>query len=784
MILFPKKGSGKLTKAEKERQKRLRKTMKASTQNAIWYTSLFENGLMHVTGKEWSRTYRLGDVAYSAAGEEDKLLVIDTYAEALNSLDSSSSYQLLVINRRLSEETVNKILFEPTGDGFDDYRHEYNDMISSRFAMDSRNFTVEKYVTISTQAGERDQAERLLHDIGLSLDGQMKDIDVGLYALDGQERLSIFSHILRETGYFPYTYKDIALSGLRSKDFIAPNRLAFQEDRFKIDDKLGKVMYVRNYPTWLTDKLIKYLTDIGIELAISVHAKPYEMADFEQKLKTIQGTVKMSMVKNIKTGFADGMTEELSVSGRDAEINQATKRWQEEISDNDQKAFSGVIAVYFAAADLDQLKLYTEKIKAEGRRVGVDFEDCYYHQEAGLNTILPIGMPYLDVQKRFMRDMTTLNVATQIPFTNLDLQSNAPKALYYGQNQLSNNIITIDRKADLNTGNGVVLGSSGSGKSTTVKSMEVIPTYLRYPEDRIIIVDPEDEYSDIGREFKAQLVDIFIGSKTHINLLDLPDISQLNEEDSDPIGDKANLLMGLFETILDEVTDEEFTIIDRVTRLTYDLYDEPTLREWHDVLEKQPEVVAKSLALKSEIYAKGSQDIFAYKTNVNLNDRFVVFNLKKLTGKLKPFALMVIQDYIWNQVVASQGVLTTRIYFDEVQLLFKSKIQAVFFTELYSRIRKYGAIPTAITQNIETLVAWEEGRKLLSNSEFMILLKHKPQDLAALQTVLSLSPTLTKYIARPKGKGTGLIVAGQTIVPFENPIPKQTKLYHLVATDA
>lgn len=224
------------------------------------------------------------------------------------------------------------------------------------------------------------------------------------------------------------------------------------------------------------------------------------------------------------------------------------------------------------------------------RKVGVDFQECFYYQEEGLNTILPIGHTFLNVKRRFIRDMTTLNLATQIPFTNVDLKSESDRALYYGQNQLSNNVITVDRKADLNTGSGVVLGSSGSGKSVTVKSMEIIPTYLKNPEDRIIIVDPEDEYSDIGREFGAQLVDIFIGSKSHLNLLDLPDVSQLKDEDNDPIGDKSNLLMGLFESILDEVGDVEYTIIDRVTRETYRRFEKsdqtPTLKDWHDVLEE------------------------------------------------------------------------------------------------------------------------------------------------------------------------------------------------------
>lgn len=780
--------SKNLTKAEKERRNRLRRTLKASTQNTIKYNSLYENGLLHVAKDKWSRTYRLGDVAYLSANQEEKIDVIDTHAEALNSLDSGTTFQLLVINRKIEDNTVERIKYEEVGDGFDNFRKEYNDMIESRFSSDSKNFQVEKYVTIGTEAYNREQADANLKEIGSSLENQYAQMDIGFQELDGKERLDVFAELLLGKHRLPYTYRDIALSELHSKDFIAPSRIHFLENRFRINDEVAKVMYARNFPTFLTDRMIKNLTDIGEELAITVQAVPYEPAEFLKKINNADTTIKTEMIKAQRSGAQEGVDQELAVSGRAKEISESTKRWKEEIDDNDQKAFSGLIALYFKAKDEDELANITDKVLTAARKVGVDFQECFYYQEEGLNTILPIGHTFLNVKRRFIRDMTTANLATQVPFTNVDLKSDSDRALYYGQNQLSNNVITVDRKADLNTGSGVVLGSSGSGKSVTVKSMEIIPTYLKNPEDRIIIVDPEDEYSDIGREFGAQLVDIFIGSKSHLNLLDLPDVSQLKDEDNDPIGDKSNLLMGLFESILDEVGDVEYTIIDRVTRETYRRFEKsdqtPTLKDWHDVLEEQEEPEAQELALKSEIYAKGSQNIFAHETNVDITDRFVIFNLKRLTGKLKPFAMMVIQDYIWNQVVASQGQLTTRIYFDEVQLYFKEEAQAIFFTELYSRVRKYGAIATAITQNIETLMNKEEGRKLVSNSEFMILLKHKKSDLLALSRAITLTPTLTRYIEKPKAKGTGLIVAGQVVVPFENPIPKNTRLFELIATDA
>ncbi|HFI0715097.1 TPA: VirB4-like conjugal transfer ATPase, CD1110 family [Streptococcus suis] len=786
MGLFNRKGSRKLTKSEKQRANRLRRQMKPSTQNTIKYTSLFDTGLMHITGDRYSRTYRLGDVSYLTAQETDKLDIIESYAEAINALDAGMNYQLTIINRRIGEEKLHYITFEPSDDGFNEYRKELNTIIEGRFKGESNNFEVDKYITISTSATSPKQAQRQLQDTYAALESQFQEVDIELDSMQGMERLQVFSHLLRGENHLTYDYNDIDLSGLTTKSFIAPNRIKFFDSYMQIDHKFAQVLYVRQYPNFLSDKLIKSLTDIGIELAICLHARPYDPSEVLKSINNTDTDIKTEMVKSQKKNFTAGVSEDLAVSGAARETSKATARWREEIVENDQKVFSGLIAVYITGDSVEELRANADKVQTTGRKMSVDFEEIFYHQEEALNTILPIGEVYLNAKKSYMRDMTTANVATQVPFTNVDLHSDSDKALYYGQNQLSNNVITLDRKKDLNTGSGVILGSSGSGKSVTVKAGEVIPTILKYPKDRIVIVDPEDEYSDIGREFGAQMVDISIGSKTNLNLLDLPNLEKLDDEDSDPIGEKSNLLMGLFESVLGVVTDEEFTIIDRVTRETYERYkgQEPTLKEWHSILKEQPEEEAKELALKSEIYATGSQDIFAHKTNIDINERFVIFNLKKLSGKLKPFALMVIQDYIWNQVVEYQGKVTTRIYFDEMQLLFKSQAQAIFFTELYSRVRKYGAIPTGITQNVETLTAREEGRKLLSNSEFIVLLKQKKEDIKILTELFSLTERQIKFVLKPKAKGTGLIIAGSVIVPFENPIPKHTKLFKLIGTDA
>lgn len=544
MSLFKSKRE-KLEKAEKKKIDRLRRQMKPTTQNTINYTHLHEDGLMHVAREKYSRSFMLGDASYSTAQQDEKESIIDTTMDALNSLDEGSNYQLLVINRRVSDNSLQNILFEETNDGYDDYREELNEMIKERFTTHANNFEVHKYVTISTNADDRKQAQLLLQDIGVSLGTQFQESDITFKEMNGLDRLKVFSELLRDNPYVNFDYKEIALSGLSTKSFIAPNRIEFQEKRMVIDDRWCKVLYARRYPNWMSDRLIRDLTTLGLELAITIHAEPYENVEILEKIDDAETDAEIGKLRSKRKAAQSGIFDDAVVAGRDQEISEATKKWRDEITEYDQKIFSGFIAVYFKADNQEELQRNEQKIKRAGRKLGVEFEDLYYYQEEALNTVLPIGECFVNVKKNFMRKMTTANIATQVPFTNVDLKSDSSLARYYGQNQLSNNIITLDRKRDLNTGSGVVLGSSGSGKSTTIKGGEVIPTLLKYPEDRVIIVDPEDEYSDIGRAFGAQMVDISIGSKTHINLLDLPDLDRLDDEDDDPIGDKANLLMGL-----------------------------------------------------------------------------------------------------------------------------------------------------------------------------------------------------------------------------------------------
>lgn len=784
MNLFKRKESKKQMKFDKERQERINKL--ASTNNTVFYTSQYENGLMHIVDNEYSTCVELGEVDYEVANEEEKLDIVVNYAEALNSLDKQSRYQLLVVNKRADSSIINDILLSYQADGFDDYRREMNDLISSRFSRDQNNFKVNKYAIFTTESNSPKQANRQLNTMIQNFEKRFNQngTELSFKKVDGLNRLKLLASILRPKKFFTFKYSDLVLTKLTTRNFVSPTRLKFKENSFELDSYHGQILYIRDFPKYLEDHLIHELCKIGRELIISIHAKPYDTMEARKNIRNKQLLNKAEIVKQQKKNFVGGLSEDM-LSGAAKEIDQTTEQLIEEMKDNGQKLFSGIFTVMLLEETKEQLDEAVRDLKEVARTWMVEFDDVYKMQEEAINTILPIGKPYLDVESLYMRDLTTNNIVTQVPFTSVEL--NSPNGQYYGQNQLSKNMITVNRKEDLITPSGLVLGSSGSGKGMTVK-WGLLSTLLKQKNDRVIIVDPESEYLPIGRTFKAQILDIFPGTKHHLNILDMADRSLLKEEDRhvDLIKEKANLLASLFESILKNFSDIEASLIDRVTRLTYEKVKDknPTLVDWYYILKEQPEEIAKELALKVEPYTIGSQDIFAHETNIDLNAKFVIFNIKQLDERLKPFAMKVILDQIWKQVVSNQGKVTTWLYFDELQLNFDTDENATWFMKLWSRVRKYGAIPTGITQNVSTLLERSAGKKMISNSEFIVLLRQKLVDLEYLSQVIKLPDNLLKFVGDRVQRGTGLISAGGIVVPFENEIPTDTELFTLMNTDA
>lgn len=780
----------KSNKLEERRKQRLAEQSSPRAQSALKYTSQFKEGLMHIVGEEYSKMYRLGDLDYETADEEEQEQIALGYAEGLNTLDKKSRYQALIINKAVKNSIFEEVRLPYEWDDNDVFRQEINEINRQGFESDQRNFEIQKYAIFTTQSRTRKQASQTLDTMATRFQGRFnkKGVKLKVDKLDGLERLKVNATLLRPNRYFTVDYDDIMLSGLSSKAFISPNRFKFPKNKpyFRVGDKYATVLYANQYPKYLEDELIRELCKSGIELAISIHGKPYEMIEARKAISTVKALNKAAIQKQQRENFREGVGEDM-ISGEVAEIDEATTELIKEFKDRGQKYFSGIFSIYLLADTKDELQHKIKIVEDAGATWQVSFDNTVLYTEEALNTILPIGKPYLDVETNFMRDMTTANLATQIPFTTQELQS--PTGVVYGKNQRSHNLIVIDRKKDLITPSALVLGSSGSGKGMTVK-WEIINILLKYPNRRIIIVDPEGEYTALAEALGGIILYISTGTNSHLNLLDMPDKDLLDKEDQqvDYVKEKTNLLVNLFKLLLQDFGDIQKSIVDEYTALLFANFEnkdrKPTLKDWYELLTQSDDPDVLTFAKTVRPYTVGSQDIFAHETNVDLSSRLVVFNTKKLDPELKTFANKVIYDQIWKEIVKNQHKITTHLYFDEIQTNFGNDEDAQFFMNIWARVRKYGAVPTGITQSVLTLLESEYGQNMILNTEFIVLLRQKLGTIRRLEEVVRLTDTLKEYIQETAPQGTGLIYAGGVVVPFENTIPEDTRLFEIMNTDS
>lgn len=762
--------------SNKDKKKALRQELLPTTVNTIAYQGLFENGLMQVTPDDYSQSYLLGDVNYQTVGLDDKAAIVDKYSDLINALDDRTQFQLTLFNRKINLEKFRQsVLYALKGDGYDHYREELNQTMNQNLEAGENNFTAIKLLTFGKAEKSPKLAHRSLSQLGEYVKSGFSEIDASFNLLEGAERVNLLADMLRGDDHLTFSYDEMTLSGLSTKHFIAPQSMNFKhKDYIGVDDRFLQIVYVRDYGTELGDGFIRDLMQADRELIISLHAKGATKSEAVTKVRT-----KKTLMESQKIGEQQKMARSGIYLDKVGHVLETTIDEADDLlktmNQTGDKLFETVFLIGLWAESPDQLKEALDDMKQIAGSHDLIIDTLPYMQEVAFNSLLPLGKNFL---KGVSRSLLTSNIAVQSPWTSVDLQDRGGK--YYGLNQISNNIITIDRKT-LNTPSGLILGTSGSGKGMATKH-EILTTKLKEGDlnTEIIVVDPENEYSLIGQAFGGETIVIAPNSQTYLNVLDLSS----HGFDDDPVKLKSEFLLSWISKLLDRPIDgREKSIIDRVTRLTYQHFQEPTLEEWVFILAYQPEQEAKNLALDMELYVKGSLDMFAHRTNSAPDSNFVVYNVKKLGEALKPIALMVVFEQIWNRVVKNQQLgKTTWIYFDEMQLLLLDQYASNFFFKLWSRVRKYGAIPTGITQNVETLLLDANGRRILANSEFMILLKQAKNDREELVHLLGLSKELEKYLVNPE-RGAGLIKAGHTVVPFKNRIPTSTQLFDLMSTD-
>ena len=750
-----------------------------SVQDAIPISTVYEDGLFRVGKNQYSRTYKFEDINYQVASEADKETMFERYCALLNSLDSNATTKITINNRKLNQADFEKRIFiKEQDDNLNEYRREYNQMLLAK-ATAGNSIIQEKYITVTVTEKSADDARQYFNRFGASLAIQLNKLGSKCTDLDAIERLRIFYDFYRsgEESDFAFDLKDSRRKGHSFKDYICPDSIEIQKDHIVLGERYVRVLFLKEYANFLKDDFVTELTTRCKNMMLSIDMLPLPTGKAVREVETrLLGTetniTNWQRKQNANNNFSAEVPYDLERQ------RQELREFLDDLSSRDQKMMLSVLTIVITADTLDELNQQTKSMQELARERVSQIAVLKFQQLDGLHTVLPAGMQKLDI----FRTLITESLAIQIPFRVQEIAH--AKGIFYGQNVISKNMILADRTQLLN-GNSFILGVSGSGKSFAAKCE--ITNHMLATDADILIIDPEREYAPLIRALGGEVIEISATSPNHINAMDMTkEYGEIN-----PIIEKSQFLQSLCEQIIagHTFTKGQQSIIDRCTESVYRYYLQgnyqgvpPTLQDFREELLKQPEPEAHALALELELFTKGSLNTFAQQTNVDTDKRLICYDIMELGEQLRPIGMLVILDSILNRITANRRKgRQTFVYVDEIYLLFQYEYSAQFLFKLWKRVRKYGAFCTGITQDVEDLLQSHIARTMLSNSEFVLMLNQAATNREELARLLNISDTQLSYITNVDA-GHGLIKIGNSLVPFENHFPRDTRLYQLMTT--
>lgn len=758
---------------------------------------MMENGTCQCGDDFFSRTIKFSDINYQVAQRDEQIEIFSRYCEILNYFSPDINVQITVHNRRIDIENFkSNMLFPMRDDKHNNLREEYNTMLEEKALQGQNSIVREKYITFGITADNFEVAYPALLRIEADITSQLKSLGCDVMSISGAERLEYMNSILNPNEPMKFNYTDLLGTGLCTKDFITPYYFDFKPNSkqtyFEFGDYFGQVLMIKKLPSDLSDKLLNALAEIPCNSTINIHTNSMDNASAMDMVKTKLAFMEQDKCNRQQKLLQQGTDPEMIPQHLKRHISE-TNMLIDDMQNKNQRLFQGSILVFTSARTYEELQENVEKLKGKARAFGCELSPIACEQEAGLNATLPFARNEIQIR----RTLTTAAQAIFIPFTTQELFDTG--GMYYGLNALSRNLIFFDRKALKNPA-GFVLGSPGSGKSFSTKRC-LVDVMLNSEDDEILVIDPESEYLTLFENFDGEIIKISNDTDTFFNPLDISaDYSGGDEDENkanNPLSFKTEFLFSFLDVIVTKesgagLTGAERTLVDRVLTDLYKSYfkkrnaEMPTLVDFYNALEKinikelQPE--KENLLKVLGLYTSGSFNLFAHKTNINVNNRFVVFDIKELGDQLKTLGMLVILDQIWNRVVSNRLIgKTTWIVVDEAHLLFSNPFSAQFLASLWKRARKYGAICTGITQNIADLLESQLASKMLSNSDYVLMLNQAPQDRTKLAEILNISPTQLSFVTNAN-PGQGLLFAGNSIVPFVDNFPRDTQLYRMMTS--
>ena len=680
-------------------------TVPHSAQDSIPFQRMFPDGICRVTDNYYTKTIQFQDINYQLAQQEDQTAIFEEWCSFLNFFDSSIRFELSFMNMATDASNFEKMVRIPyQKDHFNPVRTEYSTMLRRQLAQGNNGLTKTKYLTFGIEAESMKQAKPRLIHIEIDLMNNFKRLGVRAKLLNGKERLHLMHDMFHMGDHdrFNFDWKWLPESGLSVKDFIAPTGFAFPKNRiFQMGGMYGSMSYLQITASDLSDQLLKDFLDMESSQIVTMHI---QSVDQNKAIKSIKHTITEldrskieEQKKAVRSGYyLDIIPSDMATYGKDA------KALLKELQSQNERMFLLTFLVMNTGETEQELETNVFQASSIAQKYNCNLRRLDFQQEQGLMSCLPLAQNLIEIQ----RSMTTSSTAIFVPFTTQELFQTGKEALYYGLNALSNNLIMVDRKK-LKNPNGLILGTPGSGKSFSAKR-EIANAFL-VTDDDVIVCDPEAEYTALVKKFEGQVIKISPSSTQYINPMDIN--ANYSEEDN-PIALKADFILSLCELIVggkEGLQPVEKTVIDRCVHQIYQTYFEnpvpenmPVLQDLYEALLRQDEKEAHHVATALEIYVTGSLNLFNHRTNVDINNRLVCYDIKELGKQLKKIGMLVVQDQVWGRVTANRNAgKATRYYMDEFHLLLKEEQTAAYSVEIWKRFRKWGGIPTGITQNVK-----------------------------------------------------------------------------------